>query len=421
LGTRVVQDQQEPLMDAAWSQVGQVLEAQRRVRFGQVGVRVSQVWYARHVMPLLARDQQKGLMLVAPLQQRIVANGVTVQQALRTSVVQPTITSTVLRRLIRPRGRLVRQLPFSAENRRSALMARVNAREVSAAPPPAAPAGAITAEAAANTVTGGGGGGTPPFHGPIVDGGTVLQPITPEPEPPRPTTHGPAIPGGIGHDLTIAGGTRDSGARDAPVGSLRRLPDVVKIVDVSPDMVTSLPGVANFVIMPPGAVFTPAAGADSVQAVRFKAALSDTFNLVQASAQAAAQPPRASMDFSGVAGAAAAALDPARTIPRRVLAGIFVPPRIQEEIGERFVEPMAYPVIDTPMYEPLKNLSPELFLPNINLIEPNSVTLLETNQPFIESFMVGLNHEFARELLWREYPTDQRGSTFRQFWDVRSF
>jgi hypothetical protein len=26
----------------------------------------------------------------------------------------------------------------------------------------------------------------------------------------------------------------------------------------------------------------------------------------------------------------------------------------------------------------------------------------------------------ARELLWREYPTDQRGSVFRQFWDVRS-
>ena len=33
--------------------------------------------------------------------------------------------------------------------------------------------------------------------------------------------------------------------------------------------------------------------------------------------------------------------------------------------------------------------------------------------------MVGLNHEFARKLLWREYPTDQRGSYFRQFWDVR--
>jgi hypothetical protein len=70
------------------------------------------------------------------------------------------------------------------------------------------------------------------------------------------------------------------------------------------------------------------------------------------------------------------------------------------------------------MYEALKKISDELFLPNVERIEHNSITLLETNQPFIESYMVGLNHEFARELLWREYPTDQRGSYFRQFWDV---
>jgi hypothetical protein len=70
------------------------------------------------------------------------------------------------------------------------------------------------------------------------------------------------------------------------------------------------------------------------------------------------------------------------------------------------------------MYTDLKKISDELFLPNVNLIEHNSITLLETNQPFIESYMVGLNHEFARELLWREYPTDQMGSYFRQFWDI---
>ena len=35
--------------------------------------------------------------------------------------------------------------------------------------------------------------------------------------------------------------------------------------------------------------------------------------------------------------------------------------------------------------------------------------------------MVGLNHEFARKLLWREYPTDQRGSYFRQFWDPGTY
>jgi hypothetical protein len=32
--------------------------------------------------------------------------------------------------------------------------------------------------------------------------------------------------------------------------------------------------------------------------------------------------------------------------------------------------------------------------------------------------MAGLNHEMSRELLWREFPTDQRGTYFRQFWDI---
>jgi hypothetical protein len=35
--------------------------------------------------------------------------------------------------------------------------------------------------------------------------------------------------------------------------------------------------------------------------------------------------------------------------------------------------------------------------------------------------MVGLNHEMGRELLWNNYPTDQRCSCFRQFWDVRGY
>jgi hypothetical protein len=46
---------------------------------------------------------------------------------------------------------------------------------------------------------------------------------------------------------------------------------------------------------------------------------------------------------------------------------------------------------------------------------------MKTNQRFIEAYLVGLNHEFARELLWREYPTDQQGSPFRQFWDVSNY
>src|SRR5262249_27252406 len=97
-----------------------------------------------------------------------------------------------------------------------------------------------------------------------------------------------------------------------------------------------------------------------------------------------------------------------------------LPARVVAEIGERFVEAMAYPEFDSPMYQPLLDLSDEAFVPGLHYVESNSVTLLETNLRFIEAYLVGLNHEFARELLWREYPTDQRGSYFRKFWDART-
>jgi hypothetical protein len=84
----------------------------------------------------------------------------------------------------------------------------------------------------------------------------------------------------------------------------------------------------------------------------------------------------------------------------------------------RIVQVMAYPDIKLPMYRPLKDLQGDNFVPNLHLVPPDTISLMLTNEPVIESYMVGLNHEFARELLWREYPTDQRPSTFRQFWDA---
>lgn len=78
---------------------------------------------------------------------------------------------------------------------------------------------------------------------------------------------------------------------------------------------------------------------------------------------------------------------------------------------------MAYPRFPIPMYDYLKQISPDYIIPNVSEIEPNTITLMETNRQFIESFMMGLNHEFSRELLWREFPTDMRGSYFRHFWE----
>jgi hypothetical protein len=79
---------------------------------------------------------------------------------------------------------------------------------------------------------------------------------------------------------------------------------------------------------------------------------------------------------------------------------------------------MDAPTFPQPMYEVLRDLSQDFLLPGLERVPPNTIQLLQTNAKFIESFMVGLNTEMARELLWRGYPTDQRGTYFQRFWDT---
>jgi hypothetical protein len=128
---------------------------------------------------------------------------------------------------------------------------------------------------------------------------------------------------------------------------------------------------------------------------------------------------KAEVDVGAISGALVNALNPRVAIVQRALSVIYIPPTFEYFRPNQTIVPiMAHPVFADPMYKPLRDLSSELLLPNLNLIPNNTITLLETNPKFIEAYMVGLNHEMARELLWREYPTDQRGSYFRQFWDV---
>ena len=82
-------------------------------------------------------------------------------------------------------------------------------------------------------------------------------------------------------------------------------------------------------------------------------------------------------------------------------------------------EILAHPQFPAPMAERLMELAPDFLLPGLDTVPPNTVTLVQPNSRFIEAFLIGLNHEMGRELLWREYPTDQRGSYFRSFWDRR--
>ena len=81
------------------------------------------------------------------------------------------------------------------------------------------------------------------------------------------------------------------------------------------------------------------------------------------------------------------------------------PPTPPTNTGIVPIEPiMAAPKFPQPMYEPLRDLSQELLLPGLETVEPNSVLGLKTNSRFVEAYMVGLNVEMGRELLWRGYP-----------------
>jgi hypothetical protein len=79
---------------------------------------------------------------------------------------------------------------------------------------------------------------------------------------------------------------------------------------------------------------------------------------------------------------------------------------------------MAAPYFPQPMYEPLRDISQDLLLPGLDTVGPDTVLGLQTNRRFVETYMLGLNHEMGRELLWRGYPTDQRGTYFDHFWGL---
>jgi hypothetical protein len=66
----------------------------------------------------------------------------------------------------------------------------------------------------------------------------------------------------------------------------------------------------------------------------------------------------------------------------------------------------------------LVTIAPELLLPGLDTVTPNTVTLASTDQRFVEAFLLGMNHELDRELRWRGYPTVPGSTYFRRFWDT---
>ncbi|WP_405057101.1 hypothetical protein OG474_30740 [Kribbella sp. NBC_01505] len=379
-GTNVIQAQQEDLMAAAWKQVGDIVEANAKIRAAQVQLEVGTALNDKHITPKPKKTSRSAaaqatvqavrsgriLALTAPANTRVTTTGpptakldgadpvlgerLAVGFRVAESVVAAAPLSPTMRRITRPGARLIKSLTFPPATPPETLVPRMDSDD------PASPT------AAAPKVT-------PPAV------------VTPQ----KLDAHLPPLPGTSGDPVN-----------DLPFSITFRitLPEENQTFDATP-------------------------GQDSDEARIFKDALRTLHGGWNDAAIGGYVKPREILGADAVGTGVVAELSPKLTVPKNLQSRVTLPPRLSQATGQ-LAEVMAYPVFDTPMYQALLDQGDELFVPNINLVPPNSVTLMNVNQPFIEAYMTGLNHEMARELLWREYPTDQRGTPFRQFWDVKS-
>jgi hypothetical protein len=164
---------------------------------------------------------------------------------------------------------------------------------------------------------------------------------------------------------------------------------------------------------------TPVGDHDSDEAFAFKGALRELYSGWGAAAAGGETEAPQKLEVVARTTDMLTGLHSDKTVVDNLIGSMNLPDRLRPTDG-KLTEVMAYPVFDMPMYEDLLKMSVDTFVPNLGLLPANSITLLENNRRFIESYLAGLNHEMAREMLWREYPTDQRGTPFRQFWDPRA-
>src|SRR5207248_2229843 len=114
LGTKVVQQNDEQYVNAAWQQVGDVLEANNRIRLAQLAQVAALSWYGRHVASLPA---EQVFVLTAPVHPRVVAPvgnpepvATTLAAQVRESLVPPVVASAPFRKLVRPGTALAKRL-----------------------------------------------------------------------------------------------------------------------------------------------------------------------------------------------------------------------------------------------------------------------------------------------------------------------
>ena len=455
MGTQIVQGERTALLASAWAQVDGVLEANTLLRHAQVSrAALSQV-FNRH---LTTASVSTLMTLTAPVHARLLASPQTVRAAIDASRVPARLLSGSFRRVTRPLGPLARRaaqlagLPATGPGVRTpaagSLLDRLDAGSLRIAPPPPPPGGMTSIDQVSDRDEG---GALPPrlpgwlralllWLGMrlgallpfvvvalavlvavvlvvlvIVLGGSAALIVA------ALVVGGALIAAALAaFGLLKALGAAESGAEPLRWGNLTG-PAVQNSPPAPTFVVTDPPsglGGAITGVAVPGATAGAPPGTDSAQASLLRDAAAAMLNVAHA---APVDPPlAASLGLATLHATVLERLDPVVTVPARMSSIIMLAG------GPWFapdpIEPiMAAPSFPQPMYVPLRDLKQDYLLPGVELIPPDSLGAVVANHQFIEAYMVGLNHEMARQLQWNGYPTDQRGSYFRQFWDVAGY
>lgn len=359
LGTRVVQEHQEALMASAWQQAGELRNANQRMRQMQLSLSVGQSLHARHIEPMQADAL---LRVAAPALGRIRAaasgqSATTLHASVIGSSLPIKAIAPTMRKLSRARGPASRRLKS---------VASINA--------------GMTAFVAQLNI-------------PAV---TLVLP------PP---------PGMAGFDVMRQ-----------RMNSLW----ILRYQQVTKQAVDAMPGAPQFQLMPEGVQIpmpieeaeVPAM-VDNAVASAFRAAARNHLDKLNPGRPVPAAPPLlAILDLLAVRAQLRLQMQPQGAMIAFAQALVPSGGNTQPDAPVPVSTIMHAPKFPQPMYEALRDLSHELLLPGLDSVLPNSALGLKTNSRFVNAYLVGLNFEMGRELLWRGYPTDQRGTYFDRFWDT---
>lgn len=416
VGTQVIQTDQENLMQQAWSQLGDLLRTNQKIRQLQLGLISSFVMYQKNVVP---QSPDQLLTFTQPVLSRVLGSPTTLARQVEESRLPQAALDPAFRKITRNRGAIMRKVEPEPQKLNRPIVTLLNEGELTAAPEPPKPTGQISVDEVANTVEP---TGIPEWLRKLIRDKRARWILL--------AVIAVALVLGV-VTLTIIFLIPIIVIAAVLLVLAERLRDRMETAETfressfTPAFVDTIPARPNFVLTEfkqPMLRVAGAGNADNVEAANFRIALKDAYNAHQTLPPV--PPVREKMAIDTTVSTLKRALDPSVAIPQRAEFVLKIPVRIKDSYllpRKTLVTVMAHPVFTQPMYRPMRDISSEFLVPNLQLIPNNTVSLMETNQRFIEAYMVGLNHEMGCELLWREFPTDQRGSYFRQFWDVGDF